>query len=221
MRELPRAAVRAAPSVVIGEFCALGCLKEARLRNAGAELGRCATEAPAVVIGEDCLVFNHVVIYEGSQLGNRCVVEDRVRIGYDARIGREVRLTYGAYMCDRVRIGDRARVAGFVCDGAVIGDRATSMGRLVHEYTKPYRGWWAVDEPSPLIHEDTVVGFDSLVVGGVSVGPRSYVAAGAVVTKDVPSGYVVTGTNDLRPTSEWPGARLQELLTQWQRSPSG
>lgn len=75
--------------------------------------------APGVVIGDGCLVFNHAVIYEGSQLGDYCVVEDRVRVGYDTRIGRGVRLVYGAWVCDRVRIGDGARVAGFICDGTM------------------------------------------------------------------------------------------------------
>ena len=35
---------------------------------------------------------------------------------------------YGAYICDRVAIGDHARVAGFICDGTRIGDRSTVMG---------------------------------------------------------------------------------------------
>lgn len=157
----------------------------------------CARVVEPGVIGEGCLVFNQVVIYEGSRLGDRCVVEDRVRIGYGTR------------------------VAGFVCDGAVIGARSTMMGRLAHEYCRPHRGWWEVDEPAPLIHEDTVVGFDALVVGGVSIGPRSYVAAVAGVTRDVPPGHVVTGTNGLTPAADWPGARLKELLAHGRRDASG
>ena len=51
-----------------------------------------------------------------------------------------------------------------------------------------------------MIHEDVVVGFNATAVGGVSVGPRSNIAAGAVVTRDVPSGHVVTETNHLTPS---------------------
>lgn len=213
--------MQVAPNAVIGEGCVLGCVKEARLRAAGADLEGCAREAAEVVIGERCLLFNQVVIYEGSRLGDGCVVEDRVRIGYDTCVGRDVRLLYGAFICDRVSIGDEARVAGFICDGTSIGDRSTVMGQLVHEYSRPHCGWWAVDEPSPVIHEDVVVGFNATVVGGVSVGPRSYVAAGAIVTRDVPPEHVVTGTNGLTPASEWPGRRLKDLLAHWQRLSSG
>jgi acetyltransferase-like isoleucine patch superfamily enzyme len=127
---------------------------------------------------------------------------------------------YGVYVCDRVTIGCDTRIGGFVCDGVVIGDRCTVMGQLVHEYSRPHLPWWEVDEAPPVIGEDTVVGFGALVVGGVRIGPRSYVAAGAVVTKDVPPEHVVTGTNRMTPMGHWRGTRLQHLIAaQRQRSP--
>jgi acetyltransferase-like isoleucine patch superfamily enzyme len=97
-------------TAVIGEHCTLGYPKEARLRAAP---GPPIAGSP-VVIGERGLLFNHVVVYEGVEIGESCVVEDRVRIGYDCRIGPRARLVHGAYICDRVTIGADARVAGFV-----------------------------------------------------------------------------------------------------------
>lgn len=215
MHSIPRGPVSVAASAVVGDQCVLGSVKEARLREtdpSGQWLGEAASP---VVIGERCLVFHQVVLYEGVQLGDDCVVEDRVRIGYGSHIGNSTRLLYGAYICDRVTIGDQARVAGFVCDGATIGDRSTVMGQLVHEYTHPHQDWWQVDEAPPVIEDDVVVGYGSSVVGGVRIGPRSYVAAGAVVTRDVPPEHIVTGTNTLTPASAWPGRRLRELLDHW------
>jgi serine acetyltransferase len=194
---------------VIGEQCTLGYPKETRLRR------RSATRGEAVNVGERCLIFNQVVMYEGVRVGDDCVIEDRVRIGYNTRIGPGTRVAYGAYLCDRVVIGAQARVAGFICDGAVVGDRSTVMGELVHEYTQPHCGWWEVDEAPPIIEADSVVGFGARVVGGVRVGSRSYIAAGAVVTKDVPAEYVVTGINVQTPATRWPGRRLQGLLRHW------
>jgi acetyltransferase-like isoleucine patch superfamily enzyme len=194
---------------VVGEYCVLGYPKEARLRSA-------PVGAPQpVVIGERCLIFNRVVVYEGVRIGDDCVLEDGVRVGYDSVIGPRTRLAYSAYVCDRVAIGADARVAGFVCDAAIVGDRSTVMGELVHEYTHPHRGWWEVDEASPAIEADTVVGYGAKVIGGVRVGPCSYVAAGAVVTRDVPPEHVVTGVNVLTPAIQWPGRRLQDLIRHW------
>jgi hypothetical protein len=36
-----------------------------------------------VVIGERCMIFNQVIIYEGVDIAPDCVVEDRVRIGFE------------------------------------------------------------------------------------------------------------------------------------------
>ena len=111
-----------------------------------------------------------------------------MRLGYDCSVGARSRLVYGAYICDRVIIGCDARVGGFICDGATIGDRSTVMGQLVHEYTRPHEPWWEVDEEPPFVAADTVVGFGSLIIGTVRVGPRSYVAAGSRRRSSRPGG---------------------------------
>lgn len=196
-----------APSSVIGQHCTVGCPKEERLRSEHALPGSTPIGKP-VVVGERCLIFNQVVLFEGVQIADDCVIEDRVRIGYHSQVGARSRLNYGAYVCDRVTIGADTRVAGFVCDGTV-------MGQLVHEYTRPHRDWWEVDEMPPVIEADTVVGYGAHVVGGVRIGPRSYVAAGAIVTKDVPPEHVVTGVNVQTPAAEWRGKRLQNLIGYW------
>ncbi|MEY9846130.1 acetyltransferase-like isoleucine patch superfamily enzyme [Streptacidiphilus sp. BW17] len=209
-----------AGTVQLGEYCVLGYPKESRLRRA-ATAGVQEPGAP-VRIGDRSLLFNQIVLYEGVTVGQDCVLEDRVRIGYDSRVGDRTRLAYGAYVCDRVAIGADCTVAGFVCDAARIGDRSTVMGELVHEYTQPHKGWWAVDEEPPVIEDDCVVGYGARIVGGVRIGPCSYVAAGAVVTQDVPPEHVVTGINVRTPAAEWTGPRLQELIGHWQslRPPS-
>ncbi|WP_234391048.1 DapH/DapD/GlmU-related protein [Nocardia suismassiliense] len=201
-----------AESAVVGEHCVLGYPKEARIRQA--QQGHYSVGEP-VVIGDRCLLFNQVVIHEGTAVGADCVVEDRSRIGYGCVIGARTRLVHGAYLCDRVQVGDDACVAGFVCDATTIGDRSTVMGDLVHEYTRPDLGWWGIDEPSPVIEADSVVGFGARVVGGVRIGPCSYVAAGAVVTKDVAPEHVVTGINTHTPIDQWTGERLRALIGCW------
>ncbi|GGU39515.1 DapH/DapD/GlmU-related protein [Lentzea flava] len=199
---------------VVGMYCTLGYPKEARIREEQKLPGSQRVGAP-VVVGERCQLANQVVLYEGVSIGDNCVLEDRVRLGYNCTVGAGTRIVYGAFVCDRVTIGANAVVAGFICDGTRIGDRSTVMGELVHEYTRPHQDWWEVDEEPPIIEADTVVGFGARVVGGVRIGPRSYVAAGAVVTKDVPAEHVVTGVNLQTPAECWTGERLQGLIEHW------
>ncbi|WP_344163590.1 acyltransferase [Nocardiopsis rhodophaea] len=203
-----------ADNALIGEHCTLGCPKEARLRDYQSG-GVPSAPGARVRIGNGCILMNQVILYEGVSLGDDCLVEDRVRIGYDTVVGARSRLVYGAYVCDRVTIGPESRVAGFVCDATFIGERCTVMGDLVHEYTRPHQGWWEVDEPAPTIVDDSVVGYGAHVIGGVTIGPRSYVAAGATVTRDVPPESVVVGVNNHTPVRDWPGERLSGLISQW------
>lgn len=202
-------------STIVGEHCVIGYPKEERLRAEQRNPGS-ALPGKLVTAGADCLIGNHAVIHEGVHVHDGCVIEDRVRIGYDSTVGERTRIVYGAYICDRVTIGADATVAGFICDGTTIGDRSTVMGELVHEYTRPHEGWWDVDEDPPVIEADSVVGYGARVVGGVRIGPSSYVAAGAVVTKDVPPEYIVTGVNIHTPADHWTGRRLQGLIRHWQ-----
>jgi serine acetyltransferase len=43
------------------------------------------------------------------------------------------------------------------------------------------------------------------VIGGIVVGSGSYVCAGAVVTKDIPRGVIVSGVNRISTPDEWHG----------------
>ncbi len=43
------------------------------------------------------------------------------------------------------------------------------------------------------VHDNCFIGYGAIIMPGVSIGPNSVVAAGAVVTKDVPPGTVVGG----------------------------
>lgn len=212
------APVTVAPTAIVGDGCVLGFPREARLRNYQS-LSQ-AEPGDVVTVGERTILMNHVVLYEGVRLGDDCLVDDRVRVGYGTSVGPRSRLVYGAYICDRVTIGADARVAGFVCDGTTIGDRSTVMGDLTHEYTRPHQDWWEVDEEPPVVEPDTVVGYGAVVVGGVRIGPRSYVAAGAIVTKDVPPHHVVTGCNVQTPAEAWSGRRLQQLIRHWLSPPT-
>lgn len=75
----------------------------------------------------------------------------------------------------------------------------------------------SLDSVGPIdIGDDVFIGEDAIVLGGVRIGPRSIVAAGAVVTKDVPSGWVVGGV-PAKPICRIEDhlARLQARSAQW------
>ena len=93
---VPYAPVHVDDSTLVGQHCVLAYPRKERLR--AEQRGARPTRAgDSVWVGADCLVANHVVVYEGVHIGPGCVIEDRVRIGYNARVGSRTRLVYGAY----------------------------------------------------------------------------------------------------------------------------
>lgn len=169
-------------------------------------------EVQTVSIGKSVFVGCFATIYEGVSLEEGAIVGDYCQIGPHSQIGTRSRLCYSAHVCDNVKIGSDCVVGGFVCDDAVIEHGCRIFGDLVHEQSQPHRDWWEVDEAAPRILENSVVGRGAIIIGGVSVGPNAYIAAGAVVTKDVPEGAVVTGVNGIRTSSGWMGKKLASWL---------
>jgi len=195
---------------VIGPHAVIGYPKEDRLKKTFTD--NCPVDK--VTIGDFCLISPHVTIYEGCRLGNHLYVSDYTRIGYNSTIGNNTRIEYGAFICDRVQIGKNCVIAGFVGERTVIKDNCVCMGNLVHELSHPHKGWDYADEPEVIVEKNSVVGFGATIVGGITIGPNAYVAAGAVVTKNVPPQSIVTGINKIIPYKKWRGKRLDKSFFQ-------
>lgn len=87
-----------------------------------------------------------------------------------------------------IQIGDRVTVAHGV--KLVTHDASTRIFRSSHPQMNVRFG----NKFAPIrIASDAFIGIDAIVLPGVSIGERSIVAAGAVVTKDVPADTVVAG----------------------------
>lgn len=82
-------------------------------------------------------------------------------------------------------------------DEVVIGPRAYI---LAHDAsTRKALGYTRIARVS--IERDCFIGGGSLIMPGVTIGERAIVAAGAVVTRDVPAGTIVAG-NPARPLAD-------------------
>lgn len=156
-------------------------------------------------IGDKCVIGSYVIIYEGAVIGDKTSIEDYCRIYYDVKIGRRCKILYGANINNESLIGDDCVIAGFCCERTKIGNRVRLFGELIHPHRDPHLGWDDVEEDSPEISDKVVIGFGAKVIGGVRIGKSSYIAAGAIVTRDVPESHVVTGINNIVHHSKWRG----------------
>jgi acetyltransferase-like isoleucine patch superfamily enzyme len=144
-------------------------------------------------------------------------------------IGAEVQIAAGSWLSvvdehlgrqysPRLVIGDGANLGPDIviaCIGRVeIGARVQTASRVFigdtyHDYRDPHAAVLdqPLTDPEPVsIGAGAFLGIGSIVLPGVTVGERAYVAAGAVVTTDVPACTVVAG-NPARAIKRWDASR--------------
>jgi acetyltransferase-like isoleucine patch superfamily enzyme len=119
-----------------------------------------------------------------------------LRMSPSASLRNGERITLGA----GVHVGERCCLwAGNTHGRIVLGDKAL-LGPEVYITASNYGTRWGtpvMDQPT--VESDVIIGADvwlgvrATVVAGVTIGDGAIVAAGAVVTKDVPSGSIVAG----------------------------
>lgn len=156
------------------------------------------------VIGDSVDIGAFCIINQGAEIGENVEVDHYCRIGYKSKIGQNTKILYGAQIFDNVKVGSNCIIGGHLIDRVVVEDEVTYSGDMAHLHADPTGDWNETEEPSPIIHRGSVIGVGALIVGSISIGPRSYVAAGEVVRCDVPEEMVLM-KGELKPLSEFYG----------------
>lgn len=138
------------------------------------------------VIGAGSSVWELAQIREGAKLGEGCVVGRGAYVGTGVQIGDNVKLQNYALVYEPAELGDGV----FVGPAVVLTNDHNP--RSVDPDGKQKRGgdWEAVGVK---VAEGASLGARSVCVAPVRIGRWSMVAAGAVVTKDVPDFALVVG----------------------------
>jgi len=183
------------PEVVFGGTAHIGfssCVGYGPLADKGTFIG------DGVRIGAFCVIEHGVHIEAEVEIDHYC------RIACGARIGPKTRILYRAQVFNDVNIGRNCIIAGELVDRTIVRDEVTFQGNTAHSHRDPTRDWDETEEPSPVIERGSIVGIGALLIGGIRVGPRAYVAAGEIVTCDVPEETVLKG-GKLKPLSYFRG----------------
>jgi UDP-2-acetamido-3-amino-2,3-dideoxy-glucuronate N-acetyltransferase len=197
------AGARIQDCVVIGKPPAFGRhSKASREAPAPAEIGAGATVcAGAVVvagarIGPNAVVGDQAHVRERAVIGPETVVGRGSAIDNDVIVGARVSIQTGCYITAFSSIEDDA----FVAPGVTTTNDDT-MGR--HPRGEELRG--------AVLRRGCRVGGGVVLVPGVEIGEEAFVAAGAVVTRDVPPRAVMMGV----PARQVREVTEEDLLEHW------
>ncbi len=138
------------------------------------------------VLGEGTSVWHGAAVREDVVLGRSCIVGRGAYLGPGVRVGDNVKIQNNALVYEPAVLGDGAFVGPAVVFTNDLNPRSvTPEGRL-----KSAADWHAV---GVTVLEGGSVGARAVCVAPVTIGRWAMVAAGAVVTRDVPDFALVLG----------------------------
>ena len=165
-------------------------------------------EPKPLVVGDGATICAGAVLLAGATIGAGAVIGDQAHVRERATIGDETVVGRGSGVENDVAVGARVRIQTgcyltafteveddvFVAPGVTTANDNT-MGR--RDRSQPLRG--------PVLRRACRVGAGSVLLPAVEVGEEAFVAAGALVTRDVPARTLVMGV-PARAVRELPSA---------------
>lgn len=133
-----------------------------------------------VQIGEGTKIWHFCHIQSGARIGKHCSLGQNVNVAGNVTIGNDVKIQNNVSVYEGVELED-----GVFCGpSCVFTNDLTPRAR----YPKGRENY-----KRTLVKEGASIGANATIVCGHTVGKFAMVAAGAVVTKDVPDYALVAG----------------------------
>ena len=165
------------------------------------------TYEPAV-IGDECLIGAQVIIYTGCKIANNVLIADSAAVREDvtvgeytiigrsctienvSSVGKKCKLETNSYITAYSTIEDFC----FIAPG-VVTTNDNYLGRTEERF-KHFKG--------VTVRKGGRIGGAAVILPGIEIGEDALVAAGAVVTKNVPARMIYIGSpaKELRPVSK-------------------
>lgn len=168
--------------IVIQDHCVVGLKYKSECASVvfhGKAMVRSGTVIYAdVEIGEFFQTGHNVLVRESTKIGRHVVIGTNTVIDGQVQIGDFVKIETNCYIPTHVSIGSRV----FLGPGAVLTN---------DKYPLKMRDTYSPEGPT--IEDCVTIGAGAVVLPGIRIGRNSFVAAGAVVTRDVPPDTFVVG----------------------------
>ena len=131
------------------------------------------------------------IVGGGTRLWQHCIVLKGARIGRDCKLAHNVFVEGGVIVGDRVTIKDNVCLYDglHIADDVFVGPNAVFTNVRNPRAHVPRKD----DFEKTVIGRGATIGANATILPGVEVGAHAMVAAGAVVTKDVPPWKLVAG----------------------------
>ena len=154
-------------------------------------------DLPPTFIGSDCLIGANTVIYIGANIADYVMIADLATIRENTTIGEYTIIGRGVTIENYVMIGRRCKLESncYITAYSYLGDYVfiapgvvTSNDNYVGRTEERFKYFCGVR-----VERGGRIGAGAVILPGKVIGEDALVAAGSVVTKDVPARMVVMG----------------------------
>ncbi len=147
--------------------------------EAGTIIGVGAVVYAGTTIGADCFIADGAQIRERCEIGERVIVGHAATVENDCKVGSRTKIQTGAYITAHSILEEDVFVAPMV---TTTNDNYMARTEARHAAIKGVTA-----------KKGSRIGGNAVILPGVTLGQEAMVAAGAVVTKDVPPYAKVMG----------------------------
>ncbi len=127
-----------------------------------------------VEIGQNCAIWNYVVIGDNSKIGDNTIIGSFVDIGKNVTLGKNCNIQAHVTISNDCKLGDNVFIAP---NSSLLNDKYPKSSFMT----------------APTIKDNAAIGGGVTILPNVVVGEYAVVGGGSVVTKDVPARTVVAG----------------------------
>jgi acetyltransferase-like isoleucine patch superfamily enzyme len=140
------------------------------------------------LIRSNTVIYNDVEIADDFKTGHNVVIREKTRIGNDVLVGTNSVIEGNCTIGNNVRIQSNV----YIPTNTTIEDNVF-IGPCACFTNDKYPVRIDFDLKGPIIKRGASVGANSTFLSDVEIGEGAMVAAGAIVTKDVPSFFLAIG----------------------------
>lgn len=169
-------------------------------------------ELPPCNIGDECIIGTGTVIYRGATLGRRVLVADLATVREEVAVGDFTIVGRGAAIENKCTIGRYCKLETnvYITAYSELADRvfvapcvATSNDNFVGRTEKRFSQYKGI-----IAEKGARIGVNATILPGKRIGKDALVAAGALITKDVPEKRIFAGV----PAKDFGPVPEEELL---------
>ncbi len=148
------------------------------------------------IIEDKSIIRSHTVIYAGNRIGNNFQTGNKANIREFNEIGNNVSIGTLSVVEHHVKIGNSVRIHTqvFIPEFTILEDECWLGPNVVITNAKyPKSPNVKKELKGAYIKKQAIIGANSTLLPGITIGEHAFIGAGSVVIRDVPDKCVVAG----------------------------